>query len=163
MPPEGDPPVSSPVPPPHLHFGLFLYGTLMRGRSNHHVVEALVDHGHASFVGRAQSRKPLVMVDLGPYPALLREGEGGVIVHGELWKVDAVALAELDRFEGCPELYARVAIPVACEGADADAYTYVLATPAPRHARRIQSGIYEATGTALPEGASADQFEDNQG
>src|SRR4051812_88896 len=52
---------------------LFFYGTLRRGERNHHVLAAT----GARFVGRAVTRDARRLVDLGPYPALLREGSAG--------------------------------------------------------------------------------------
>ena len=46
------------------------------------------------------------MLDLGPYPGVLEGGE--TAIRGEIYRVDAVHLARLDRFERVPELYRRI-------------------------------------------------------
>lgn len=97
---------------------VFVYGTLMRGRANHRV---LVQLG-ARFVGEATAAERRTLVDLGPYPALLprdaeRDGATGARVRGEVYEVDDACVADLDTFEGCPELYRRERIAVVMEGA----------------------------------------------
>ena len=85
---------------------LFLYGTLKRGQRNHALVR------DQRFLGEAVTAARYRLVDLGPYPGLVRDEANGVAVRGELWEVSACVLGELDDFEGVPEEYTRGAIEV---------------------------------------------------
>lgn len=135
---------------------LFVYGTLMRDAANHRV---LLELG-ARFVATARTRAPRVLVDLGPYPALLQalhepRGEQASSVHGELWTLPEGALPSLDAFEACPTLYVRELVDLVVEDAGGEnssiesAWTYVFARPAPAHATPIFEGKYRAKGHAL--------------
>jgi gamma-glutamylcyclotransferase (GGCT)/AIG2-like uncharacterized protein YtfP len=126
---------------------VFIYGSLMRGQSNHAVLLRL----GASLVSLARTKEHHVLVDLGPYPALLRNRDGAdTAVTGELWQVDVAGLAELDAFEGSPDLYVRDALTVLTEdGAEHVAEAYVFARRLPRGARRIRNGSYAAASLAL--------------
>lgn len=123
---------------------VFVYGTLMQEQPNHRV---LVQVG-AKRIGEAHTAGARTLVDLGPYPALLRR-EGGCPVAGELYEVDADALAVLDAFEGCPDLYARERIRLVREGEELEAWTYVLAREVPAHAVVVTSGRYAGGGVVL--------------
>lgn len=133
---------------------VFVYGTLMRERANNPVMRRL----GCRFVSTALTQDPRVLVDLGPYPALLaRVGTESVRVAGEIWELDEAALDELDAFEGCPDLYSRERVTLETEGArTVEAFVYVLAGPAPADARVIATGRYEGLGTVLPNGAAAE-------
>lgn len=124
---------------------VFVYGTLMEGGANHRV---LVDLG-ARKLGAAVTSAPRTLVDLGPYPALLaRDAERDAkasCVHGEVYEVAEDAIADLDEFEGCPDLYVRERIALA----KGDAFTYVLARVAPSHAQPIDDGRYTGAGRFL--------------
>jgi len=135
------------APPTHV----FVYGTLMRGQPNHRV---LVDAG-ARFVAAAETAEPRTLVDLGPYPALLprHAARDATRVTGELYEIDEEALAVLDEFEGCPDLYTRERIGLTTETGPTEAWTYVFARPVPRHARVIAGGRYAGGGLVLVEGA----------
>jgi gamma-glutamylcyclotransferase (GGCT)/AIG2-like uncharacterized protein YtfP len=76
---------------------VFVYGTLKRGQVNHHCLAQARWLGDAELPG-------LVLHDLGPFPMAV-PGDG--CIRGELYGVDAEALARLDRLEGCPRLYER--------------------------------------------------------
>ncbi len=80
---------------------LFVYGTLMRGHANHHVLAG------ARFGGAA--RMPGVRLhDLGPFPMAVATAETAAdSVNGELWWVESRDLERLDRLEGHPRLYER--------------------------------------------------------
>jgi gamma-glutamylcyclotransferase (GGCT)/AIG2-like uncharacterized protein YtfP len=92
---------------------LFVYGTLKRGHSNHARLAG------ALFCGEAATAPGFVLFRSGPYPVLVRGGQGRVL--GEVYAVDAAAIAALDEFEGCPWLYQRVHIELA-DGQKAHAY-----------------------------------------
>jgi gamma-glutamylcyclotransferase (GGCT)/AIG2-like uncharacterized protein YtfP len=78
---------------------LFVYGSLKRGFRHHDLL------GGAPFEGDARTAPGFSLVLQGEYPALVRSGTE--CVHGELFRVTDELLAELDRFEGCPDLYRR--------------------------------------------------------
>jgi gamma-glutamylcyclotransferase (GGCT)/AIG2-like uncharacterized protein YtfP len=145
---------------------VFVYGTLMRAGANH----AVLDRLDARFVATATTREPRLLVDLGPYPALLpasRDAQPATArVSGEVWELDDSALRELDAFEGYPDLYTRERVALLTDAASDDeagreleAFVYVLARRPPAHARVISSGRYDAMGTVLPEGATPEQIE----
>jgi gamma-glutamylcyclotransferase (GGCT)/AIG2-like uncharacterized protein YtfP len=92
---------------------LFVYGSLMRGQSNHDQLAA------GRYLGEAATAPGYALVDLGPYPAMLRTGTGRV--HGELYEIDDVLLARLDEFEDVHGPYRRRRIELA-DGSVADAY-----------------------------------------
>ena len=87
---------------------LFVYGTLKRGCCNH------AHLANQQFVGNARTVPGHRLHDMGGYPGLVATaGEPGS-VEGEIWSVDAAALARLDAFEGVAEsLYRRA--PVALQ------------------------------------------------
>jgi gamma-glutamylcyclotransferase (GGCT)/AIG2-like uncharacterized protein YtfP len=85
--------------PPEL---VFVYGTLRRGQVNHHWLEGCGFEGEVTMTG-------LVLHDLGPFPMAV-PGDG--VVHGELYRLEAMALSALDRLEGYPRLYDRLPRPL---------------------------------------------------
>lgn len=81
---------------------VFVYGTLKRGGSNH--LFLATQH----FLGEARTVPGYTLYSLGDYPGMVRAPGDTEGVTGELWKVDDVCLAELDRLEGLDEgLYER--------------------------------------------------------
>ncbi|MGH7476327.1 MAG: gamma-glutamylcyclotransferase family protein [Longimicrobiales bacterium] len=115
----------------HVH--IFAYGTLLdRGAG----LDALLDG--SSRLRRAQLRGTLY--DLGRFPALVIGGSG--IVHGEILRVPAERVPELDRYEGVDSGTFR---RIATEVAGTACWTYVAG---PRLAarltpeRRIDSGCW---------------------
>ena len=96
---------------------LFVYGSLRAGEPNHALLAG------ARPLGLALSTPRFELVDLGPYPALVRARPGrlGVTVVGEIYEVSPRLLARLDAFEGVPELYVRAAIALV-GGGRAEAY-----------------------------------------
>ena len=75
---------------------LFVYGTLKRGERNYF---RLADQ---EFLGEVLTAPRYRVVDLGPYPGLVRDAASGLAVHGELFAVTDRCLAELDAFEDVP-------------------------------------------------------------
>ncbi len=71
---------------------IFVYGTLKRGRSNHHCLEG------QRFVAEAHTQPIYRLYDMGGYPGMIRD-DNGVAVEGEIWEVDAGGLARLDVLE----------------------------------------------------------------
>lgn len=147
---------------------VFVYGTLMRGAANHAVLERV----GARFLSAAVTSSPRVLVDLGPYPALLSTtvpapAEHHAAVAGEVWELDASRLHELDAFEGAPDLYVREAISVRAKDDDSvidGVFVYVLAAALPSSARVIlpspgdRATRYGAIGSLLPDGAKPEQI-----
>lgn len=87
---------------------LFVYGTLKRGCSNHRHLAG------QTFVGVARTVAGFHLYDLGGYPGIAAVAADRTGVVGEVWSVDAAALAQLDVFEGVHEgLYRRA--PIALE------------------------------------------------
>ncbi len=98
---------------------LFVYGSLKRGERNHAAL------GGARFVAEARTAAGYCLCALGEYPALLKRGERAVT--GELYRVDARLLRELDDFEGADyvrdwvrlvndsEVYAYFLVPALAE------------------------------------------------
>ncbi len=110
---------------------IFVYGTLLRGESNHRFL------ARASFVAEARSEPWFELVDLGHFPALIAGGQ--TAVHGELYRVDDETLSRLDRLEGHPHFYTRTNIALA-DGVHAQ--TYLLPAHQAAGARRITSGSW---------------------
>jgi gamma-glutamylcyclotransferase (GGCT)/AIG2-like uncharacterized protein YtfP len=95
---------------------LFVYGSLLAGESNASWL------GGARFLGSAQTRAEYTLVDLGPYPALLRGGTTSVA--GELYAVESPLLEALDAFEGHPEDFQRSPVRLASDDDPAEAYFF---------------------------------------
>ena len=72
---------------------IFVYGTLRRGGRFAHFMAG------QEFLGEAWTEPAYRMVDVGTYPGMIRVGEGGVSVRGEVWKVDDECRARLDELE----------------------------------------------------------------
>ncbi|WP_111655389.1 gamma-glutamylcyclotransferase family protein [Isoalcanivorax indicus] len=79
---------------------VFVYGTLLRGESNHHWLAG------ARFLGRWQTPARFRLFSLGSYPVLCPGGRQAVA--GEVYAVDADGLAALDRLEEYPACYDRI-------------------------------------------------------
>lgn len=101
---------------------LFVYGTLKRGERNHHRM------GSARFVAHAKTEARYRVVDLGPYPGLLRDDATGFAILGEIWELDGKTLAELDEFEG--EDFRRALIALVNHGGVVEAYFFTGTVPA---------------------------------
>lgn len=101
-----------------------MYGTLLRGESNHREL------AEASFVRHARTEPRYELADLGGYPALVEDGS--TAISGEIYDVDSELLARLDAFEEVPELYERK--PIALAGEEVHGYVMprTLADGAPR-------------------------------
>jgi gamma-glutamylcyclotransferase (GGCT)/AIG2-like uncharacterized protein YtfP len=82
---------------------IFVYGTLLRGEVNHHLLRG------ARFLGEHRTEPRFTLFSLGAYPGLV--GGGDTAVLGELYAVDAAGLRRLDQLEDYPRLYDRRLIP----------------------------------------------------
>lgn len=120
---------------------VFVYGTLKREGSYHHLVATFVREVREGSV-------PGDLVDLGDYPGWV-EGEGRV--YGEVFRVDPVdeALHFLDAFEdyhgeGDPRnLYDRLVVDVSTRSGPVRAWAYKYRGPA-AGSPRIRGGVWRA-------------------
>jgi gamma-glutamylcyclotransferase (GGCT)/AIG2-like uncharacterized protein YtfP len=87
------------------HTRLFLYGSLMRGLHNHHLLDG------ARFIAEDRTRAAFTLCDFGSFPAMVAGGTTSVA--GEVWEVNADTLARLDALEGHPRWYRRTPIVLA--------------------------------------------------
>lgn len=115
---------------------LFVYGSLKRGQSNHRLLAS------AEFVAEALTVEPAFrLVDLGPYPALVRSAEAPLSIVGELFRIDEATLVAVDRLESNGSLYQRELLEVAELEEPArrhQAWTYLYLRPIRR--RRLWPG-----------------------
>lgn len=110
---------------------IFVYGSLKRGERLH---GALQD---STFIGVGNINGTLF--DLGPYPAVVLEGESRV--GGEIFEATDPVVRDLDRIEGHPHYYKRERVKELTT--DQDVWVYFL----PRKnlhkgARRITNGMW---------------------
>ncbi len=97
---------------------LFVYGTLKRGRANHHFLQG------ARFIGTARTVPLYQLRNCGEYPGLVRATPGQSI-RGEVYAVDRELLGSLDQLEEAPVEFIRAPIELTC-GTPAEAYFYNL-------------------------------------
>src|SRR5262249_32720315 len=95
---------------------IFVYGTLLSGEANHGLLSS------ARLIASIRTPPEYWLYDLGPYPALVMNGEEAVT--GEIYEIDEGTLEELDRFEEHPDLYIRRKVTLGPHG---DAFVYVIA------------------------------------
>jgi len=98
---------------------VFVYGTLKRGGSNHHLM------ARQKFLGAARTPPGFRLYDLGGHPGMIQKPDDRAGVIGEVWSVDAACLVQLDVLEGTAEgLYRRVPIKLLPPFADQAIETY---------------------------------------
>ena len=112
-------------------FRLFVYGTLLRGESNHALL------GDAKPLGDVSTHPAYELADAGEYPAMLEGGSTRVL--GQLYEVPTSRLSEIDEYEGAPELFVRVAITLS-DGSKATGY--VMPRERAVHLSRIEGGSW---------------------
>ena len=97
---------------------VFVYGTLMRGRSNYkYYLEHSIFLGSGSIHGYA-------LYDLGFYPGII--ADENECTKGEVFEVDNETMSRLDRLEGEGDLYLKRLVKVEMDnGLAHDAYVYV--------------------------------------
>jgi len=106
---------------------VFVYGTLKKGRGNHHLLS------QSKFLGTAETLPQYTMVSLGAFPGVI---ENGITqIQGEIYEVNAEQLVRLDRLEGHPNFYRRDEI----ETSEGKAWIYLLPPEYLQHTR-IASG-----------------------
>jgi len=84
---------------------LFVYGSLKKGFGNHALLE------DSLFICKALTIQPLVLIDLGSFPAVLME-KGESQVSGEVYEVTDSVFESIEHLEGYPSFYNRTDIPV---------------------------------------------------
>jgi gamma-glutamylcyclotransferase (GGCT)/AIG2-like uncharacterized protein YtfP len=108
---------------------VFVYGTLRAGEPNHYLLD------HHAIVRCARTEPAFELVSLGAFPAMVAGGATAVV--GEVYDVDAVTLAALDRLEGHPRFYERRTVRL--EDGD-EVAAYVLSIEQAHGRPRIPSG-----------------------
>jgi gamma-glutamylcyclotransferase (GGCT)/AIG2-like uncharacterized protein YtfP len=81
---------------------IFVYGTLLRGEVNHHLL------GRAEYLGEHRSEPRFTLFALGAYPGAAPGGH--TAIAGELYRVGDAGFTRLDRLEDYPRLYQRLLI-----------------------------------------------------
>jgi gamma-glutamylaminecyclotransferase len=84
---------------------IFVYGTLLSGEPNHHILRG------SRCLGEARTPPRFTLVELGAFPGIIAGGNSAVV--GEVYEVDDVVLGALDRLESHPTLYRRAPIILA--------------------------------------------------
>ena len=97
---------------------VFVYGSLLRGGWNHHLLE------DAAFVGDARTARLYTMHSLGRFPGVTDVPFSPI--YGEVYDVDDETLARLDMLEGHPRFYQRRVVLVLVGRTPFFAYTYLL-------------------------------------
>jgi gamma-glutamylaminecyclotransferase len=82
---------------------VFVYGSLLYGMGNHHII------GEAKFIRKAETGDRVwMMLDLGAFPGVRPAPPGvGCSVKGEVYEVCEATFKALDRLEGYPNFYGR--------------------------------------------------------
>jgi len=101
---------------------VFVYGTLRKEHSNHHLLK------DAYFYGLGSSESSYAMYLKKGYP-YITGSEARYQIVGELYAVDDSTLLALDKFEGHPRYYKRKEISVMVNEQLYDAWTYFLDPP----------------------------------
>lgn len=78
---------------------VFVYGTLRRGGTNHPLLR------DARFLGDHWTEPDYRMLDVGPYPGVVRGGE--TPIRGEVYRVTPAQMRRLDDLEDYPRSYTR--------------------------------------------------------
>ncbi len=84
---------------------LFVYGNLMSGQRDHAIL------GGAELLGRPQTEARYTLVDIDIYAVLVDDGK--VAVHGELYLIDHMHLARVDKLRQVPHLFQRHGVTLA--------------------------------------------------
>ena len=136
---------------------VFVYGTLLSGEPNHDRLRG----ARLLASTRTEPRYTLLSLEdvrphvlpcylhgsLGPYPALVEDGDTSVV--GEVYDVDDDLLRALDRFEGVPSLYRRVPIHL-LGGSVAEGYALAREASRSKKHRLIPSGDWREYRRAAP-------------
>ncbi len=96
---------------------VFVYGTLRRGESHAHLLQA------ARYLGPHVTEPRFTLCDLGQYPAAVSWGV--TALHGEVYEIDDALLDRLDEYEEYPAVYERRLIATS----HGEAWIYLLKAP----------------------------------
>jgi len=105
---------------------IFVYGSLKKGKHNHRLLV------NQEFVEDGVTSSSYPLVDFGAYPALLKEQPNipSLPVKGEIYKVDAKGLQDLDWLESNGRLYNREEIGITSDsGSTVKAWVYFFMRP----------------------------------
>jgi gamma-glutamylaminecyclotransferase len=108
---------------------VFVYGSLLRGEANAHLLDGV------DFLGPASTPAAYRLLDLGPYPGLVAGGSTAVL--GEVYRVPANRMGALDELEDHPRVYIRM--PIALDDGRA-VVTYLLNAPFAAGKPEVASG-----------------------
>ena len=114
---------------PDTRTRVFVYGTLRSGEPNHYLLD------DRALVGSVCTEPAFELVSLGAFPAMVAGGTTAVV--GEVYEVDAVTLAALDRLEGHPSFYERR--PIVLDDGD-EVLAYLLSPEQAQGRPRIPTG-----------------------
>lgn len=107
---------------------IFVYGSLRRDGALHDYLTS------STFLSEKKTKKGFTLFSLGPFPAMVKSGEGVVI--GEVYEVNKLTLSILDQVEGHPDFYIRSPILLE-DGEQVEAY---LLPEEPYNCKIVQSG-----------------------
>ena len=80
---------------------IFVYGSLLPGELHHHILSG------SPHLGKAETQPCYRLVELGPFPALIR---GRYAIRGELYRIDSEVRRQLDVLKEHPRLFHRAAV-----------------------------------------------------
>ncbi|CAJ0583746.1 unnamed protein product, partial [Mesorhabditis spiculigera] len=91
----------------HLPHQVFVYGTLKSGEPNFHVMSETDGIYSSIGKGRTLHTYPLIIASPFNVPMVIFDRGNGHRIHGEVYQVNDVKLAELDKLECHPDDYRR--------------------------------------------------------
>ncbi len=112
---------------------VFVYGTLKKGYSNHHLLK------NGKFLGEAKTKYKYALYEK-VYPYVSHNPKVSNI-HGEVYQVDNFTLRKLDILEGHPYEYKRELIPVILNNKELKAWMYF--NDKYKGGKLIPQGIYK--------------------
>lgn len=112
-------------------YRVFVYGTLKKGYHNHLLLE------DSEYLGPFVTEPEYTMHSLMAYPAVIPIGM--TPITGEVYEVDKSTFKDLDRLEGYPSLYDRIAIYTDY----GTAWMYVMPNGSVSRLRPIESGVWD--------------------
>ena len=94
---------------------IFVYGSLMRGESNH----SFLSDRFSEYVEKGITKRDYILYDLGGFPGMVEGGNNAVL--GEIYKICSFTKSRLDQLEGHPQFYRRTIIELQ-DGKRVEAY-----------------------------------------
>lgn len=95
---------------------VFVYGTLLKGKRNHHILS------NSKFIGKG-TISGYFMFNLGTYPGIQKSKHDSKVI-GEVYEVDETTMKVLDELEEVGYLYNKELIDVNLENKTIKAYVY---------------------------------------